>query len=184
MHDFRQKLDWSQEQAVAPYWEVLYRKWFPDFLNRSILPDGHGQRRGRDSVIVLTNGESLRVQEKARDRADTGDILLEFVHEYPSGYERPGWVESNELYQYLAYVFVPTRTGYLFPFQSLRAAWLQHREDWLRWADVPNSGFWVVPAQNKDYVTKSLAVPTKKLYQAVGNALRVRWTADEEELPF
>ena len=176
IHDFKSEHAWAEAQTGAPYWEQLYHQWFPDFLSRQpIPPGGVGQRHGRDTVVVLTNGEQLCVQEKIRRLRDTGDILLEYEHRFRSGYVKPGWVNADEHYDFLAYVFVPSQVGYLLPFQPLRAAWLGHREEWLKLGGGDRQGFRLCPAQNRDYVTWSVAVPTKTLYRAVGSALRVTW---------
>jgi hypothetical protein len=177
-HDFGERLHWSNQQVGDPVWDKVYRAAFPDFLSRLVVPDGTGQRRGRDSLVALTNGDTLRVQEKARDLADTGDILLEYEHKYPSGLAKAGWMEKDESCDFLAYIFVPSRTGYLFPFQPLRAAWTRHKQEWLRLAAGDRDGFRRCPARNAKYTTWTVAVPTDRLYSAVGKALRVHWTDD------
>jgi hypothetical protein len=179
VHDFATDMEWADGQTEQDYWERVYRYWFPDFLTRQTVASGVGQRQGRDTVVLLSNGESLKVQEKVRRRRDTGDILLEYEHRYPSGYQKPGWVDADSLYDYLAYVFVPSAVGYLFPFQSLRAAWLRYRDGWLESGKASRDGFRLCPAQNPGYVTWSLAVPTLRLYRAVGDALRVSWAEPE-----
>jgi hypothetical protein len=178
-HDFNERLRWAEAQTAEPYWDKVYRLWFPDYLQRLVLPDGTGQRRGRDSLIVLKNGDTLRVQEKARERLDTGDILLEYEHRYANGRTQPGWMAKDESCDYLAYVFVPSRAGYLFPFQPLRVAWLRNKSQWLGLAERNRDGFRRCPAQNRDYTTWSVAVPIDVLYPAVGSALRVHWPEEE-----
>lgn len=175
VHDFSDDLAYSEEQANAAYWLTLYRGWFPDFLSRTVVPDGVGQRKGRDTVVVLTNGENLKVQEKVRRREDTGDVLLEYEHRYPSGYVKPGWIDTDSAFDFLAYVFEPSRVGYLFPFQSLRAAWRAHRDEWMGRARSKETGWRLVPARNAQYVSWSIAVPTMPLYRAVYHAQIGRW---------
>jgi hypothetical protein len=73
---------------------------------------------------------------------------------------------------FIAYAFVQSETCYLLPFQTLRRAWLQHGEDWVR-------KYRRVEAQNVGYTTVSVAVPIPVLLDAIRDAMVISWALEE-----
>lgn len=161
IHDFKQQLEWSEEASDEPFWEAIYRKAFPNYVD-SMLCSGNttGQRRGVDRIVYLSNDSILRIDEKKRKKV-YGDILLEYLSVDTTG--APGWIEKDLAIDYLAYAFMPTQRVYLFDWPMLRRAWGYYGEDWK--AKYPD-----IPARNNGYTTHSVAVPIKVLRDAVSLA--------------
>jgi hypothetical protein len=188
IHDFDERLAYSHKQADQPWWEQVYRKAFPDQLKIiDLRHDGWHQRAGRDRAVVLSSGQTIYIDEKARDRRDRRDIAVEIWSIYPKGGEEPyppvdgrsvpGWARKTLGCDWLAYAFVPSRICYLFPFLGIRAAWEKNWCDWINKATRREAGFdWIV-APNKDYDTICIAVPTQFLNEAIQDAMTITWKA-------
>lgn len=165
-HDFQKSLAKSHAQADAAWWRDVYRKAFPNLESMvCVRDDGWAQRGGIDRVLTLSSARTVRVDEKVREQ-DWPDILLE----YWSDKDRKilGWVAKDLACDYIAYAFVPSQVCYLLPFLELRRAWQQNGKQWV-------SLYGHRDAQNKGYVTRSCAVPTKVLFDALTQAMRVDW---------
>lgn len=168
IHRFDESLARSHAQADAPWWLEVYRTAFPSLASAvCVRSDGWAQRGGIDRVLTLGSGRTLTVDEKVRDK-DWPDILLEVW----SDKERRsrGWIQKELAIDYLAYAFVPSRRCYLLPFQTLRRAWRQNAAEW--W-----SKYTLVDAQNSGYVTQSVAIPIDVLMGALGDAMKIEWSA-------
>lgn len=197
-HDFGEQLDFSHGLSDAPWWETVYRRAFGD-MYRSMVDlrqDGWHQRAGRDRAIVLSTGRTLYVDEKGR-REEWPDVLVEIWSQYPKKpkqrtYPRTpgaveGWSRKPLDCDYLAYAFVPSEVCHLFPFLGVRSAVVKHGAAWSKEAASnfearQNGGRaagvqWVV-APNRSYDTVSLAVPVRRLWEAVADTLTVSWRED------
>lgn len=175
INDFHADLAWSHEQSDLHMWEQVYRSAFPTFASmRTVKQYGWAQLAGIDRLIDLRDGTSLKVDEKSR-RQSWSDVLLEVW----SSEERktPGWMEKDLSIDYLAYAFIPDRTCYLLPYQSLRRAWIQHRDEWIE-------RYRPVRAKNPGYTTVSVAVPISVLLEAIKNAMIVYWVSPVDDVPF
>jgi hypothetical protein len=119
-------------------------------------------------VITLTSGRMITVDEKVRER-DWPDILLEL---WSNEEQRvPGWIQKPLACEFIAYAFVPSAKCYLLPTLTLQRAWRLHGHDWIATCQE-------VRAQNKSYVTLSVAVPIDELLAAISDAICVRWERD------
>ena len=168
VHDFQESLAKSHAQADAPWWIEVYRLAFPDLASAvCVRNDGWAQRGGIDRVLTLHCGKTLLVDEKVRDK-DWPDILLEYWSDYE--HRVRGWVAKDLACDFIANAFVPSQTCYLLPFQTLRRAWRKNHRVWV--ADYKR-----IEAQNKGYVTVSVAVPIDVLMAALGDAMKVQWSA-------
>jgi hypothetical protein len=166
-HDFRKSLALSHEYADAPWWFEVYRAAFPGLQSAvSVRADGWAQRGGIDRVLTLSSGKTQTVDEKVRAQ-DWPDILLERWSD--KAQKKPGWIQKDLACDFLAYAFIPSRTCYLYPFPSLRAAWLKYGREWCE-------RYPAVLAQNKGYVTESVPVPIDVLNAALLDAMRVTWS--------
>ncbi len=123
------------------------------------------QLAGIDRIIRLQNGGTIYVDEKVRN-ADYDDILLEIW----SSEERQarGWACKPLACHYIAYVFLPSKRCYLFPFSQIQQAIWNHWTDWL-------GKYKQVRAVNRGYTTVSIVVPIGVLQQAIIEAGFVRW---------
>jgi hypothetical protein len=160
-HDFKERLAWSLTARHEVFWDAVYRKAFPSLARTEIITDLALQKLGVDRLLVLGNGIELTVDEKKRECADPGDILLEYRHE--GHYNADGWMEKDATIDYLAYAFIPNRRCYLFDWRMLRRAWLCHKDEWM-------ARFRHIKSNNERYVTWCLAVPTDVLQRAVLSA--------------
>lgn len=192
VHNFDESLAWSHRQSDQPWWEIVYRRAFPDMVSMvDLRGDGWHQRAGRDRAIVLSSGRTVYVDEKVRTVAHD-DILVEIWSRYPlNGREpypqnehnggpvrgaEPGWARKPLDCDWLAYAFVPTATCYLIPFFGLRAALAICLAPWIGYANNRSKGFRWVSAKNDRYQTISIAVPIPALKQAIDNALTITWS--------
>lgn len=174
-HDFQESLARSHRQENAPWWREVYAEAFPGFHDMmSVRKDGWAQRGGIDRVITLSSGKTVTVDEKVRDK-DWPDIALERWSDQAK--KVPGWIQKDLACDFIAYAFVPSRTCYLFPFLALRRAWKLEGKRWIELAEEKSGGFHIVLAENKGYVTESVAVPTEILLASIRQAMVVTWAA-------
>jgi hypothetical protein len=172
-HNFRDSLELSQKYAEAPWWDEVYRAAFPDLMvAQSVRDDGWAQRGGIDRLLMLSDGTVLKVDEKVREQA-WPDILLEVW----SNYEKRvlGWARKPLTCDFIAYAYIPTQICYLLPFQLLRRALVVKAAEWNSNAHANRNGFRWVDAKNCGYTTRSIAVPTKVLMDAIVGAMQVTW---------
>lgn len=173
LHDFAQSLALSHEYEDAPWWQEVYSKAFPNFHSMmSVRKDGWAQRAGIDRVIQLKSAKTVKVDEKVRSK-DWGDIALERWSDMEK--KTPGWIQKELDCDFIAYAFVPSQRCYLFPFQTLRRAWLLEGKNWIDLAESGSGGFHIVHAKNKGYTTESVAVPTEILLASIRQAMVVTW---------
>lgn len=176
VHDFRERLAWSEAAGAEAFWDAVYRKAFPNLVNHmQTLGNTAGQRLGIDRVLHLANGKTLYVDEKKRSR-EYGDILLEYLSNDATG--APGWIEKDLSIDYLAYAFMQSKRCYLFPWPMLRRAWFRYGHEWRR-------DYEPVCAQNAGYRTWSVPVPIPVVRKAISVAsiIDVSEELDGVELP-
>jgi len=168
MNDFIDDLAYSHACEDAACWAQIYRMAFPTMMAmHSHKADGDHQRNGIDRSVILDNGKQILIDEKARRRHDTGDIMLEYVSNNVRG--TPGWVEKRLMCDYIAYAFIPSGTAYLFPVVQLQAAWSKNKESWL-------ASFGTRAAKNNGYETFNCPVTTNLLFKEIGQMLRIHFT--------
>lgn len=161
IHNFNERLAWSEQGSSEPFWDAVYRRAFPNLVNHmQCLGDTASQRMGIDRLVHLSSGKTLAIDEKKREK-DYGDILLEYVSVDRTG--APGWMEKDLAIDYLAYAIMPCHRVYLFPWPTLRLAWLKNRDEWKR-------EYGTKRALNNSYTTLNVPVPTKELLKAVWRA--------------
>lgn len=166
VHNFAESLKRSNAEADSPIWNAIYKKAFPTLATAMcVRHDGWAQRGGIDRVITLSSGKTLYVDEKVRS-VDYGDVLLE----YWSNLERaiPGWIAKDLACDFIAYAVVPSQKCFLLPFHSLRLAWRNNKDRWVK-------DYKKVVADNGSYTTVSVAVPEDVLLAAINQSMTVRW---------
>lgn len=179
-------LAYSHAMADAPWWQEVYRSAFPDMASMvDLRHNGWHQKAGRDRAVILSSGRALYVDEKVRSKVFR-DIAIELWSVYPRDGAppypprtgaKPGWAREAKDCDFLAYAFVPVRTCYLYPFQSIRAAVERHRVDWINKATDGEDGFSWIRSPNRDYLTISVGVPIDKLAQYLADAMVIGWQA-------
>lgn len=179
VHNFEERLAYSQKASHEPFWAAVYRKAFPDMVDHMLsYGNTEAQRNGIDRFVALNNGRVLRIDEKKSEK-DWPTILLEHISNDRT--HAPGWIEKNLHIDYLAYAFMPSKTVYLFDWLMLRRAWRHYKSRWLK-------EYKIVTAENSDYNTLCVAVPIKVLTDAVKLASVIQVNDDEIEaqvtLPF
>jgi len=161
-HDFARSLAWGECQKDEAFWDVVYRKAFPNLVNHMPTPgDVASQRMGIDRVIFLANGRTIQIDEKKRGK-EYGDILLEYISVDTTG--APGWIEKDLAIDFLAYAFIPSGRCYLFSWPLLRLAWQTNRERW-------KALYRPVIARNQRYKTFSLPIPIPELQRCIARCL-------------
>lgn len=173
VHSFQQSLQKSHEYEDANWWNEVYRKAFPGLVaSVSVRQDGWAQRGGIDRVLTLKSGKTVTIDEKIREK-DWPDILLERYSDKKN--KTHGWMQKSLACDYIAYAFVPSETCYLLPFLTLRKAWLENGQEWIRKAEQKEDGFRLIDAVNQNYTTQSVAVPIKALFSAMERAMTISW---------
>ena len=166
IHDFKESLARSHSYENATWWIDVYRQAFPNLEAAvSVRNDGWAQRAGIDRVLTLRSGKTQTVDEKVREK-DWPDVLLERWSNKDK--RTPGWIQQELACDFIAYAYVPSRTCLLFPFPTLRRAWLKHGRAWVETHQI-------VHAQNNGYVTESVAVPRAELFDALRDAMEIKW---------
>ena len=102
IHDFRERLDWSNELSDEAAWVSFYRGLWPGMVS-AVRVDANcpAQRSGVDRLLYLPDNRTVRIDEKKREK-DYGDFLAEVVsvaHRYDpaakryarDGRDKPGW---------------------------------------------------------------------------------------------
>lgn len=185
VNDFAERLAYSHAQSDQPWWDDIYRRAFPDLVHTiDLRHDGWHQKAGRDRAVILSNGKTIYVDEKARED-DYGDIFVEVWSVYPkgckgSGYPPvagavPGWACKPLDCDYLAYAIVPQRTCYLYPFQGIRSAWELYGNLWRGHAQCRRHGYCWRAAANARYDSIGICMPPDALWDSVKDALTLKW---------
>lgn len=175
IHDFRERLAFSEAASSEPFWDAVYRKAFPNLVNHmQTLGPTASQRSGVDRVLHLANGRTLYIDEKKREK-EYPDILLEYVSNDRSG--APGWIEKDLAIDYLAYAFMPSQRCYLYPWLLLRRAWLNYGKQW-------KADYRKVKAQNDTYATWSVAVPIPELRKAISQSMIIEVLVQAEDFTY
>ena len=170
VHEFAVKLNGSHKHKE--FWLNFYRQMFPNMVG-CIFNDGDNaaQRMGVDAFLVMANGESIKVDEKGRDK-DYGDVALEYISNDTTN--APGWMEKDLSIDYLAYGIYPDNAqpgrAHLFPWPLLKLAWKRKRDEWIR--TYPK-----VKAPNPGYNTLSVAVPEREIWAEIYRCSTVKGTA-------
>ena len=161
VHDFKERLKYSEAASCVPFWDAVYKKAFPSMVwHKQCTGNTEGQHRGVDRLIYLKNDRVLRIDEKKRE-AVYSDILLEYISVDTTG--TPGWIEKDLAIDYLSYAFMPTRRVYLFDWLMLRRCWISFGAEWKR-------DYKTVTAQNNGYKTHSVAIPIDVLQNTISRA--------------
>jgi len=161
VHDFNERLSWSQDASCEEFWDGIYHKAFPNLVGHLANPeDSASQRAGIDRVLFLTSGKTLYIDEKKREKV-WQDILIEYIS--ADSTSSPGWIEKDLPIDYLAYAFMPIKRCYLFDWRMLQRAWKEFKVDW-------KNQYRTVTARNERYNTLSLAVPITILRSAISRS--------------
>lgn len=169
VHDFYERLAYSQQGSDEGFWNEVYEQAFVGFLSATpVLGDSQAQRLGIDRLVFLSSGQVLRIDEKKRDTVYP-DILLEYLSNDRTGAK--GWIEKELQIDYLAYAFMPIKKVFLYPWQQLRVAWKRNGASWKK-------RYRNVAAQNYGYKTWSVAVPIEVLDIAIRKTLIVELDVD------
>ena len=151
----------SQQEQLSPWWVDLYKQAFPNYHSMEVVTDITLQRTGIDRIITLDDGHTIAIEEKVRYTVYP-DILLE----YRSTPQATGWINKALHCDYITYVFEPSKTAHILPYQLLRRAWLQNKYNWTR-------QYKHIPGRNHGYTSMSIAVPITVLKQALFDASHV-----------
>lgn len=168
VHNFRESLEKSHSASDLPIWEEIYRKAFPSMIACiDHRQDGEHQRAGIDRSIVLENSKQILIDEKIRWK-DYGDILLEYMSN--DRFKSPGWVCKPLRADYICYAIANTGKAYMLPVPQLQQAWANYGSSWIQ--SYPTRA-----AKNDGYNTLNTPVPVNVLFKAIGETLRVNFTA-------
>jgi hypothetical protein len=165
-HDFHQSLRESHAYADAAWWGDVYRQAFQNVESMvSVRDDGWAQRGGIDRIVTLACGRTIEIDEKVR-KEDWPDILLERWSD--EARKVPGWIQKPLRCEFIAYAMIPSRLCYLLPTLQLQAAWRIHGRRWVQ-------EYKPIRAQNRGYITLSVAVPPDVLFGAMQTAMCFTW---------
>lgn len=152
----------------------IYRNYFQNItgVNRiERIGDMEKQRIGLDTYVTLKSGESIRVQEKWRNRRFTNDFLVEYCSVFKDGFcQAPGWIYSCDA-DYIFAVYAFSDLVKIYPVVQLKIAWVNNQEEWIKDFRLP-------PARTKDrsgnikYQTLNAAVPCPVLEKEIMRVMR------------
>lgn len=166
IHDFDESLDLSNRRAQELWVLDMYRAAYPNVETLAyVRKDGWAQRGGVDRVVTLSSGKTITHDEKFREKV-WNDFCLEYFSDLRQ--KTRGWVAKDLACDVIAYAFVPIKTAYFLPFQTLREAWRRNHESWV--SEYPK-----IDAENKTWITRSVAVPIPVVLDALGDAVRIKW---------
>jgi hypothetical protein len=178
-HDFATSLQFADANSSILQLELFYRHCFDHVETVEKVMGRKLQRQGIDTILTLSNGKQIYMDEKIREN-DYGDILLEefsvwrnypLIHgerigekQLATGWRgaglKPGWVSGNKKTDYIVYVVKPSRRVFFLPFLLLQRAWKSHYTDWLE-------QYKRIAVKNNGYVTTNIPIPTDILYRAL-----------------
>lgn len=165
IHNFKERLDYSEKAGHELFWNAVYQKAFPDMeFHKLCTSNCNGQRLGVDRVVYLKSGKTLYIDEKKREKT-WDDILIEYISVDTE--QTPGWIEKPLLIDYLAYAFMPTQKCYLFPWQLLQRSWKHFKSCWL-------GKYPTITARNDNYNTLSVAVPIDVLLKTLTTSMIIQ----------
>ena len=136
------------------------------------------QYAGIDTVLLLKNGDTVKIDEKVRRKQYT-DILLEMYHLYDDGAEVDGWMKKQLEIDWLAYAFLEQgmENAILFKWRPLKKAFKDHGDEWM------GNMRKYVTSRNNGYTTYNLPVPISVLAGAVGSANLKVYSKNQKNLP-
>lgn len=168
IHNFADSLALSKSYADAPWWGEVYGSYFGNRIASMMYvhDDGWAQRGGIDRLVTLTDGTTIKVDEKVRSR-DFDDFALEVWSN--DAKHTPGWMEKSLTTDFIAYAFVPSRRCYLLPYQPLKRAYETHKRQW-------HHAYGFIFGRNRGYVTSCIPVPICEVERALTEIALVRWS--------
>lgn len=185
VHDFAERLEYSQRLSNEPEWIAFYQRLWPEALSIVRLDaDSKWQRAGVDRMIILPNGKEVLIDEKNREK-DFSDILLEewsvfFGDAHPEN--KLGWtLDPSKHIEYVAYAIHPLQRCYLLPFELLRLAFKHYLPAWKQ-RKTGKLNWYPKDAKNNGYVTRNCAVPWTILKDALAEQM-LRRIGQRLELP-
>jgi hypothetical protein len=156
--DFRTDLINSEKPSNYIVYLTAVSHWWSDALQWDRVVDIEEQKKGKDVVITLSNGKIVVLQFKIRSK-DRDDILIEYRHDFSSGYQKPGWIDLPSAADYLIYC-MPGKL-YRVEYKTLHSFWSLNKKALIEKYSIP-------PAKNKDYITRNVAVPVRVLKCYIG----------------
>jgi len=165
INDFSEDLEFSYTIEGGKYYEVLYKKAFPELKHMSSNKgDSQMQRLGIDRTLVLKSGKAIYIDEKnRRPKWDYEDIALEFIDN--DNNNTPGWAEKSLFCDYITYTLLRWNRSYILPVPQLQLAWAVNKENWL------NVYGWK-PCKNKGYSSRICPIPVNVLYSALVSSMQ------------
>lgn len=160
MSNFKIDLEYSMEEGENELFNNFYYRVFTGIENIHFAKDMKTQRKGIDKVITFKSGNFFTIDEKKR-RKDYGDILLEL---WSVDNKKRGWLYTSQC-DYIVYAVMPTKKVYLLPTILLKMAWKTNQTEW-------NKKYKSLKAKNENYITTSIAIPTKILLSAISNEIQ------------
>lgn len=167
VHSFPDSLELSKLLEKEPWWEELYKIYFPNFSVMANVPEpGWAQIGGVDRVITLRSSKRVIIEEKVRHK-DYGDFFLETWSDKKN--KKLGWIEKDLACDFIAYVILPKKTCYLLPYLLLRKVWIKNKEFWIK-------KFKETPSKNEGYTTIGCCVPKVVLLTAIKDSMKFEFT--------
>lgn len=156
MKIFENDLDFSQRGFIRKQLEAFYQSRFPN-IQYLLRTDDRPQLQANeiDVILILENGETVRIEEKFDRYPETRNFAIELLSDRDRNV--PGWAYTSKS-DYISYAFIDKEgrlaySPYLLSTKRLRQ-WLhenrhlQHRP---------------VPVKNKAWITVVALVPIQVL---------------------
>ena len=165
-NDFGLDLEYSLEERENELFDSFYYRVFPGLNNIHLVKDMETQKKGIDKILYFKSGYVVTVDEKKR-RKDYGDILLELWSVWER--KKRGWLYTCKC-DYIVYAIMPSKKVYLLPTLLLKKAWIENQAEWI-------TTYEEITAYNREYVTKSIAIPIGILLEQISTQIKQVLTA-------
>jgi len=157
IHSFDEENSFSQSQEVTAFLDRFYLSAFPTMSHHETVYDLERQMAGIDRVIYLVGGDVIQIDEKIR-RKNYNDFALEYLANDSTG--KLGWINKDLDIDYIVYIWLESRSGYLLNWQDLSRAWSLSGVDWI-------NKYKLYPARNRTYNTWFVPVPLHEVLRLV-----------------
>jgi hypothetical protein len=184
VHDFTERLEFSQTLTHEPAFIEFWRRIWPDMTACVRLDvDSQLQRKGADRAIFRANCVTpIYVDEKVRD-TEYDDLLVEefsVFHADNDPRNRTGWtLDSTKICQYVGYVVPKLSRCFFLPFEPMRLACLTALPAWKKRKSRSGERVYPIDSQNHGYVTRNCAVLWSDFKTALGKQLLRRFGSSE-----
>jgi uncharacterized protein YlzI (FlbEa/FlbD family) len=169
---FQEDLKFSTSKTVEGALDKIYRSYFKniDTIEKiERVTNMNRQRAGVDTVLTLSSGEQIVVQEKwRRNRKFEGDFLIEYCSVWKKDdCQKYGWIYTIDS-DYIFTVYEASKLVKIYPVVQLKLAWENNCVEWIK-------KYGKETYKNVGYITKFVVVPTDELEREIAKVMKFEY---------